>query len=173
MITFFLVFLSPSFLNRAYYQRLMVLPSPFTACAAAYPSFINLDAEVASNAVTIRPHHCRTELVQNLECRLVTIQTELPLKRHCTHARCLARNKVRRPKPDRNWRECSLHNSASSKRHVTFATAASKHDGRTVRESERFAMPLTMLTDEAVGPPDLLQVRSTRRIIREKPHEVR
>jgi hypothetical protein len=66
-----------------------------------------------------------------------------------------------------------LHDRVGHERRVTLAAATSKHDGGAAREAARLAMPPAVLAGEALGPPDLLQVRRTHCVIRKKPHEVR
>jgi len=172
-ISFPLVLFAFALLDRAHYQRLVVLSAPLAARPTPNPCFVDLDREAPSDAVAIRAHHRHTELVQDLEGRLVALEAELPLELHSAHAGRLARHDVSGPKPDRDRRVRPLHDRVGRKRRVTLATATSKHDGRTVREAARLTMPPAVLADEAVGPPNLLQVRRTRRVIREKPHEVR
>lgn len=172
-IPFLLVFLALAFLDRAYDKRFVVPPAPFATCATSYPSLVNFNREVSSDAVAIWAHHRPTELVQYLEGRLIALEAELPLKLHSTQAGRLTRHKVSGPKPDRDWRVRPLHNRVGHKRRVTFAAATSEHDGGAVREAARLALPPAETAREAFGPPHLLQMRRTRRVIREKPNEVR
>jgi hypothetical protein len=172
-ISFPLVLFALALLDRSYYQRLVVLSAPLAARPAPDQRLVDLDPEVTSDAVAIGAHHRHTELVQDLEGRLVALQAELPLELHSAHAGRLARHEVRGPKPDRDWCVRPLHDRGGRKRRVTLAAATSKHDGGAVREAARLAMPPAVLAGEAVGPPDILHERRTRGVIREKPHEVR
>ena len=172
-IPFPLILFALALLDRANDNCLVMLSSPLAARPAPDQRLIDLDREVTSYAVTIRAHHRYAEFVQNLEGCLVAIQAELPLELHSAHAGGLARHEVCGPKPDRDRRMCALHDRVGCERRVTLTVATSKHDGGSVREAARLAMPTTVLAGEAFWPSDLLQVRRTRCVIREKPHEVR
>lgn len=168
-----LVHFALALLDRAYDQRLVVPSAPFAARTAPDPRLVDLDREATSDAVTIRAHHRHTQLVQNLEGRLVAFQAELPLELHSAHAGGLTRYEVRGPKPDRDQHVRALHDRVGRQRRVTLAAATSKHNGGTVREAARLVMQTAVLADEAARPPDLFQVRRTSCVIRQKPHEVR
>lgn len=108
------------------------------------------------HAAAVGAHHRHTELVQNLEGCLVALQAELRLELHSAHSGYLARHEVRGQKPDRDRCVRALHDRVGRERRITFAAARVKHDGGAVRETARFAIPTTVLTNESVGPPDLL-----------------
>jgi len=87
-------------LDRRDNQRLVVDPVALTSGPPANPRFIDLDMRRRpADFVGIRAHHTGTELVQNLERRLVTLEPELPLKLHRRHAGSIRRDEVGRPKP--------------------------------------------------------------------------
>ena len=53
-----------------------------------------------TNSVSLRANYSNTQLMHDLECRLVAVETKLALKLRCADSWGLRCNKVYSPKPD-------------------------------------------------------------------------
>jgi hypothetical protein len=121
-------------------QRLVVDAVAFATRASTNPSFVDFDMLVATPAdtVLVRPHHAGAQLVQDLECRLVALQSDPALELHGGHAGRLTGDEIRRPEPDTERRVRALHHRAHGEAGVLPAVAAAQ-DAWAVREAERRA----------------------------------
>jgi hypothetical protein len=153
----------------------------FAVNAPAFPSGLSSDitfvdfnvlACFASYAILIWTHHASAELVENLESRLVTGNTQLPLKLHGRHARGLASQQIGAPKPDMQRRMRTFHYRSHRQSCVAPALAASKYTGA-IWKSKRIARRCTIRADKPVAPTKFLQINCTGFIVGKKPLKLR
>ena len=76
---------------------------------------------VATNPILVGTHHAGSQFVKNLESRLVTRQSKLPLELDGRHAGRLAGDQVGCPEPCRERCVRPLHDGASSEARIVVA----------------------------------------------------
>ena len=96
------------------HQRFVVDAPAFAARSSTDPRLIDLDMlfRPTTDAVLVRPHHARAQLVQDAEGGFISCQPKLPLKLHRRHARRLAGDQIGGPEPDAERRMAAFHNGA-------------------------------------------------------------
>jgi len=91
----------------------IVYSSTLTPSPASDKALVNLDRMLAADAIALWSNHARPKLVEDLECRLVSSEGELPLELQGGLASSLGRNQISAPEPNRECGVRRLHHSAS------------------------------------------------------------
>ena len=156
-------------------KRLVMDAATFSARRATDPRLINFDmigrARLA-DAVTIRPHHASTQLVQNLKGGLVPAQSELALELGGAHAGCMASDEICGPKPRGQRCMSACHDRPCRQGDIAAARAAAQ-DVRLGRETERLAGVPAVLARKALFPTDIFEVLGAGRVVRKEPLKLR
>ena len=129
------------------------------ASTAADVGFIGFDmfSGVAANPILVGAHHTGSQFVKNLESRLITRQSELPLELDGRHAGRLAGDQVGCPEPHRERCVRALHDGASREVAIMLAVATSQN-GWAIGETIGIAGRSATGTDEPVAPSCALKV---------------
>jgi hypothetical protein len=161
-------------LDRAGNEHHVVNASPLAASTTADVGLIGFDvlSGVATNPILIRADHASAQFVKNLESRLVTRQSELPLELDSRHAGRLAGNQVRRPELNRERRVGAFHDRASREVAIVLAVATSQN-GWAIGETIGIARRSATRTGEPVAPSCALKVSRACRLVREETLELR
>ncbi len=154
-------------------KDLVMDTSAFTTGSATDIGFISLDMLVrfAADAILIRAHHTRTQLVENAKGRLVARQPELPLKLDGGYSRCMADDQIGRPKPNIQRCMAALHDGASHKTSLPTTLATFQYAGPR-GDTERLCADTTEWANKRVAPAGTLQIGRASRVIWKKPLEL-
>jgi hypothetical protein len=96
-------------LDRAHNQRFVMAPPTFALRGATDPRLVQFDRPFATDSVTLRTNHRRSQFMQHLESGLVTSEPKLSLKLQSAHSGSLGCHKVGRPEPDVKRLSRALH----------------------------------------------------------------
>ena len=161
-------------LDRTGDENHVVNASALAASTTADVGFIGFDvfSGVAANPILVGAHHAGPQFVKNLESRLVTRQSELPLELDGRHAGRLAGDQVGRPEPHRERCVRTFHDGASREVAIVLAVATSQN-GWAIGETIGIARRSATRADEPVAPSCALKVSGARRLVREEALELR
>src|SRR5450631_2066807 len=148
--------------------------TPLAPCSPSHPSFIDLNvlAMPAANSVLIWAHHARTELMKDLKRRLITGQSELPLKLNSRHPRRLACDQVGCPEPNRQRCVGTFHDGASGEACVAAAMTTPENAGA-IGKAVRITDRATVIADELITPTNALQKSRARCFVGEQSLKLR
>ncbi len=104
--------------------------------------------------------------MEYLEGCLIARPAELPRELHRRHARRLAGNQGRRPKPYRQRRMRAIPDGAGSEARVAVAMTTPENAGA-IGKAVRLTGRATVVTDEPITPPSALKVGRACRFVRE------
>jgi hypothetical protein len=160
-------------LDSANYDRFVMRAATFAACLAADQAFINFDRMLYANGVSLWANHTGPELVEYLKGSLITREPKLALELNGRLSGGLRGHEIRAPKPRRKRRMARLHDSASRKRCIDFASATSQHDRRASCETVGLSYKPALRTRKSVRPTNGFKVASASRIVGENPLKLR
>ena len=154
------------------HKRFVMYPTPFSACLAADPDFIDLHMvrRLPPNFVLVRSNHGGSKLVKNSKCRFVALQVELPLQLDSRYARSLADCQIGCPEPRAQGTVTALHDGANQQAGLATAGTASQYP-RPSGEAEGLSDNAAIRANEAIRPAGSLKVGGARGIIGKQPLE--
>ncbi len=151
-------------LDRAHNQRFVMAPPTFALRGATDPRLVQFDRPFATDSVTLRTNHRRSQFMQHLESGLVTSEPKLSLKLQSAHSGSLGCHKVGRPEPDVKRLSRALHDGPGREAGLAAAARAFKNT-RTRQKPPRFSAMTTGRAFEAFRPADTFHVAGTGHLI--------
>ena len=147
----------------------VVPASALAASAAAAVGFIGLDvlSVVTANPILVGAHHAGPQFVKNLESRLVTRQSELPLELGGRHSGLLAGNQVGCPEPHGERRVGTFHDRARSDARVAVAMTAPTN-AEAIGQAIGLSGCAAVASNEPGSPSGALNVGRAGRFVREQ-----
>jgi hypothetical protein len=160
-------------LDSTHNYGLVMRAATFAARLAADHAFIDFDRMLAADGVAFWANHASAELVEDLKGRLVATERKLALELDGGLSRNLRSHEIRAPKPRRERCMARLHDGASRKRCIGFASTTSQHDRRASCETVRLSYKTAFRARKSARPTNGFKVAGTSRIIGEYPLKLR
>lgn len=167
-----IILVRPNF-DGADYDSLVVSAAPFSARFTANKAFVYFYRMIASNGITLGANHARAEFMENLKGRLIAAKRKLALELNGGLSWRLRGHQIRAPKPCRKRCVARLHDGASRKRCVGFASPASQHYRGSRLEPIRLLNKPAFRAPKTIWPTNRFKVTGASRVIGEYPLEFR
>ena len=120
---------------------------------------------LSTNPVLVGSDHGRAYFMKEQESLFVTRNTKLALELNGRDTRCMGRDQIHSPKPDKQRRAGLLHDRPGSEQSAFAALPATK-DSRTLGEPVRLAGFMAMRAHETIHPTRSFQIRRAGRVVR-------
>jgi hypothetical protein len=128
---------------------------------------------LSANRIALWTNHTGAELVEYLKGRFVATESKLALELNGGLARNLRGHEVCAPEPCRERRVARLHDGASRKRCIGFASTTSQHDRRSGCETVRLSHKTAFRARKSARPTDGFKIASASRVVGEYPLKLR